>query len=117
MNSSAGGYAGLFSAMVGSNHARRRVSGPRATDFDCGHFCGSLPNAGSYVTCHQLSVLIPRPNRMRHLKTPMSSGSFNWQDLLYTDAPKECSLKAALFTTYDHAQERFLAEHLLPFLL
>jgi hypothetical protein len=36
--------------------------------------------------------------------------------LLDTDAPPECSLKPALFTTYDRADERLFVEHLLPLL-
>ena len=47
----------------------------------------------------------------------MSSDAFEWESLLHTDAPQKCSLKAALFTTYDRADERLLAEHLLPLLL
>ena len=47
----------------------------------------------------------------------MSSDEFEWESLLHTDAPSGCSLKAALFTTYDRADERLLAEHLLPLLL
>jgi len=47
----------------------------------------------------------------------MSSAEFGWQSLLHTDAPPACSLKAALFTTYDRADECLLAEHLLPLLL
>ncbi len=47
----------------------------------------------------------------------MSSTEVGWESLLHTDAPSGCSLKAALFTTYDRADERFLAEHLLPLLL
>ena len=47
----------------------------------------------------------------------MSETEFGWQSLLHTDAPPACSLKAALFTTYDRADERLLAEHLLPLLL
>ena len=47
----------------------------------------------------------------------MSSAEFGWESLLHTDAPPACSLKAALFTTYDRADERLLAEHLLPLLL
>ena len=47
----------------------------------------------------------------------MSSAEFGWESLLHTDAPPGCSLKAALFTTYDRADERLLAEHLLPLLL
>jgi hypothetical protein len=48
---------------------------------------------------------------------PMSKAEFGWADLLRTDAPKGSSLKAALFTTYDAAEERFLAENLFPVLL
>ncbi len=47
----------------------------------------------------------------------MSSLEFGWESLLHTDAPSECSLKAALLTTYNRAEELFLAEHLLPLLL
>jgi len=47
----------------------------------------------------------------------MSSDAFKWESLLHTDAPQGCSLKAALFTTYDRADERLLVEHLLPLLL
>lgn len=47
----------------------------------------------------------------------MSNAEFGWESLLHTDAPVGCSLKAALFTTYDRADERLLAEHLLPILL
>jgi hypothetical protein len=47
----------------------------------------------------------------------MSSAEFGWESLLHTDAPSAYSLKAALFTTYDRADERLLAEHLLPLLL
>ena len=47
----------------------------------------------------------------------MSNSEFGWQSLLHTDAPPACPLKAALFTTYDRADERLLAEHVLPLLL
>ena len=47
----------------------------------------------------------------------MSNVEFGWQSLLHTDTPPACSLQAALFTTYDRADERLLAEHLLPLLL
>jgi hypothetical protein len=40
-----------------------------------------------------------------------------WESLLATDAPADCKLAAALFTTYERADERFLVEHLLPTLL
>ena len=46
----------------------------------------------------------------------MSSSGFRWESLLRTEAT-ERSLKGALFTTYDRADERLLAEHLLPQLL
>jgi len=46
----------------------------------------------------------------------MSSSEFCWESLLCTEAAGR-SLKAALFTTYDRADERLLAEHLLPLLL
>ena len=47
----------------------------------------------------------------------MASAEFGWESLLHTDAPQGCSLKAALFTTYDRADDRLLVEHLLPLLL
>lgn len=47
----------------------------------------------------------------------MNSLEFGWESLLHTDAPAGCSLKAALFTTYDRADERLLAEHVLPLFL
>jgi hypothetical protein len=47
----------------------------------------------------------------------VSSTELGWESLLHTDAPPACPLKAALFTTYDRADERLLAEHLLPLLL
>jgi len=44
--------------------------------------------------------------------------SFQWESLLsVADIVNGCELKAALFTTYDHADERLLAENLLPLLL
>jgi hypothetical protein len=47
----------------------------------------------------------------------MNSTEFGWQSLLDTNVPAACPLKAALLTTYDRADERLLAEHLLPLLL
>lgn len=47
----------------------------------------------------------------------MNSNGIGWESLLLSDAPSGCSLKAALLTTYDCAEERLLAEHLLPLLL
>ncbi|OGT13532.1 MAG: hypothetical protein A3F73_10405 [Gallionellales bacterium RIFCSPLOWO2_12_FULL_59_22] len=48
----------------------------------------------------------------------MSSGeSLGWESLLQSGAPEGCTLQAALFTTYDRADERFLVENLLPVLL
>lgn len=47
----------------------------------------------------------------------MTNAEFGWQSLLHTDVPPACPLQAALFTTYDHADERLLAEHLLPLFL
>lgn len=47
----------------------------------------------------------------------MGNPEFAWELLLQTDAPPGCALKAALFATYDRADERLLAEHLLPVLL
>jgi Tyrosyl-DNA phosphodiesterase len=46
----------------------------------------------------------------------MSSSEFNWESLLCTDAAGR-SLRTGLFTTYDRADGRLLAEHLLPVLL
>jgi Tyrosyl-DNA phosphodiesterase len=53
---------------------------------------------------------------MSPLESQMNSDGFSWESLLCTP-PKGSSLKAALFTTYDRADERLLAEHLLPSLL
>jgi len=47
----------------------------------------------------------------------MGHGTISWESLLETQAPAECFLKAALFTTYDRADERFVVEHLLPLFL
>jgi hypothetical protein len=47
----------------------------------------------------------------------MSEHSLGWEPLLKTDAPLETTLASALFTTYDRADDRLLAEHLLPLLL
>ncbi len=47
----------------------------------------------------------------------MTDSRFKWESLVHTDAPAGSVLKAALFTTYDRADERLLAEHLLPLLL
>jgi len=47
----------------------------------------------------------------------MSSAQFGWESLLHSNAPPKSSLKAALFTTYDRAEERLLAEHMLPLFL
>ncbi len=47
----------------------------------------------------------------------MSDTGFGWAPLLDSAAPEGCWLKAALFTTYDRADGRVLAEHLLPQLL
>lgn len=46
-----------------------------------------------------------------------SSGKLGWESLLHSDAPAGCALHAALFTTYDRADERLLVENLLPMLL
>jgi hypothetical protein len=45
------------------------------------------------------------------------SQPLGWEPLLASVAPKGCALAAALFTTYDRAEERLLAENLLPELL
>jgi hypothetical protein len=47
----------------------------------------------------------------------MPSDDFGWESLLCSDAPPACPLKAALWSTYDRADERLLVEHLLPLLL
>jgi hypothetical protein len=47
----------------------------------------------------------------------MNSDGIGWELLIRSHATSGCSLKAALFTTYDRADERFLAEHLLPYFL
>jgi hypothetical protein len=44
-------------------------------------------------------------------------GAINWESLLKTDAPPECTLVRALFTTYDRADERLLVEHALSLFL
>jgi hypothetical protein len=44
-------------------------------------------------------------------------GVIGWEPLLKTDAPPECTLVRALFTTYDRADERLLVEHALPLFL
>ncbi len=44
-------------------------------------------------------------------------GAIGWEPLLMTDAPPECTLVRALFTTYDRADERLLVEHALPLFL
>ena len=38
----------------------------------------------------------------------MSSPEFGWESLIDTDSPSGCYLRAALFTTYDRADERLL---------
>ncbi|MBB5045953.1 hypothetical protein HNR60_000688 [Rhodopseudomonas rhenobacensis] len=43
--------------------------------------------------------------------------AIGWESLLRTDAPPECTLLRALFTTYDRADERLLVEHALPLFL
>ena len=47
----------------------------------------------------------------------MSDNSLGWTSLMRPIAPVEYRLSAALFTTYDQADERFLAEELLPAVL
>jgi len=47
----------------------------------------------------------------------MTSPGPGWEALLASDAPAVCHLQAALFTTYEPAEERLLVEHLLPTLL
>src|SRR5947207_14761095 len=47
----------------------------------------------------------------------MSNSEFGWRSLFDTGVPPERRLKAALFTTYDRADERLLVEHLLPLLM
>src|SRR2546426_12064312 len=50
-------------------------------------------------------------------RATMTQNNFGWESLIQSDAPDDCTLKAALFTTYDRPDERFLVEHLLPELL
>lgn len=47
----------------------------------------------------------------------MSDSGLGWESLLDFDGLDYGELKAALFTTYDQADDRLLAEHLLPVLL
>lgn len=47
----------------------------------------------------------------------MTQNEIGWESLIQSDAPANSSLKAALFTTYDRPDERFLVENLLPELL
>jgi hypothetical protein len=44
-------------------------------------------------------------------------GAICWESLLETDAPPDCTLVRALFTSYDRADERLLVEHALPLFL
>ena len=44
----------------------------------------------------------------------MSSQELGWWPLLNSDGSSAAKLKGALLTTYDRADERLLAEHLLP---
>lgn len=44
-------------------------------------------------------------------------GAISWEPILKTDAPPECTLVRAVFTTYDRADERLLVEHALPLFL
>ena len=41
-------------------------------------------------------------------------GEVEWTSLLDSTAPSGCRLQAALFTSYQRPEERFLVEHLLP---
>lgn len=47
----------------------------------------------------------------------MSDRAFGWESILHSETPPSATLKGALLTTYDRADERLLAEHLLPFWL
>lgn len=47
----------------------------------------------------------------------MTNDSFGWDSLLRPLAPSHFTLASGLFTTYDQADERFLAEEFLPSLL
>lgn len=42
---------------------------------------------------------------------------FGWGSIMETDAPSDCTLVRALFTTYDRPDERVLVEHALPLFL
>jgi hypothetical protein len=47
------------------------------------------------------------------LSPQVCDACFAGESGLHTDAPSVCSLKAALFTIHDCADERILVEHLL----
>ncbi|MFC7699469.1 hypothetical protein ACFQX9_22565 [Bradyrhizobium sp. GCM10028915] len=44
-------------------------------------------------------------------------GAIGWEALLKTDAPPECTLVRAFFSTYNRGDERLLVEHALPLFL
>ena len=50
-------------------------------------------------------------------ETLMPNDNFGWSSLMRPLAPADHALSAALLTTYDRADERFLAEEFLPALL
>ncbi|MGB8293842.1 MAG: hypothetical protein WCG85_00285 [Polyangia bacterium] len=68
------------------------------------------------VSCAGCPLLFSttKPTKMRCWRMRMSSVVLGWESLVHTDAPPECPLKAALFTTYERPDERLLVEHLLP---
>jgi hypothetical protein len=47
----------------------------------------------------------------------MSDRGFDWESILHSEVAPGATLKRALLTTYDRADERLLAENLLPFWL
>src|SRR5271165_5344248 len=109
--------AGSSSTTAGSSRAPPGAAARHATASACGRSAGWPRNVASSAPCRVLYVRTMRRKRTSPQRQPMSSAEFGWQSLLHTDAPSACKLQAALFTTYDRADERLLAEHLLPLLL
>ncbi len=112
-------------ACAGSSFATAVLSRARpgeavrgATASACGPSAALARNVASSATCREHCS-----GTTRRKRTEISGATnewrhdFGWQSLLHTDAPSECSLKAALFTTYDRADECLLVEHLLPLFL
>src|ERR1017187_4271169 len=102
--------------MAGWSRVRHRAPDLQATASAFGHCADSPLSAASCMACRRLCALTTRRMRPRRWGAQMSSSEFNWESLLCTDTEGR-SLKAGLFTTYDRADGRLLAEHLLPVLL